>query len=72
MNGKQLRNWRTNVMKFNNQPTAAAALGYGRRQYQKMENNQETIPLCVELSCAALALGITEYDGGCDKQNREG
>lgn len=44
------------------QGEAASALGYGRRQYQRMETGLEEIRKCVDLGCAALAIGIIEYN----------
>ena len=60
MTPDDLKGWRK-LMGYK-QGEAANALGYGRRQYQRMELGQEEIRRCVDLGCAALAIGLTEYD----------
>lgn len=50
----------------------AAMLGYGRRQYQLMERGMGEIRNCVDLACAAYAMGIIKYDGPQIREQWEG
>lgn len=61
MTGQQLKAWRK-FMKLS-QRSAGRKLGYSRRHYQSMEEDKDEIRPCVELACAALAMGITSYNG---------
>lgn len=61
MDGKQLKAFRE--MMGLKQEELADLLGYTRRQYQKLEQGEIEIRGAVRLACAALALGIYEYDG---------
>ena len=61
MNGSELKAFRKMVGLSQND--MAETLGYGRRNYQLMERNMAEIRPCVDLACAAYALGIRHYDG---------
>ena len=61
MIGDELKAWRKMVGL--SQQSAADVLGFGRRQYCNMENGFHDIRPCVDLACAAYALGIREYNG---------
>jgi transcriptional regulator with XRE-family HTH domain len=61
MNSAELKEFRK-MMQFS-QAQMADKLGYARRQYQLMEQGKADIRPCVGLACAAMALGIQEYNG---------
>jgi len=68
MTGAQLKAWRK-FMKLS-QRRAAHDLGYSRRHFQDMEEGTEPVRRSVELACAAMALGITCYNGPEDGRRK--
>jgi transcriptional regulator with XRE-family HTH domain len=52
------------------QQGAAEALGVSRSSVQLYEMGRQPIPRPVELACAALARGVTKYDGPHDEADR--
>lgn len=76
MRPEEFRFWREEVMKLT-QPAACALLGisvtalqgYERGKWRdspKRKDAPAVIPRHVELACAALALGVTRYDGSAE------
>ena len=59
MTPQQFKAWRKRLGLT--QARAADAIGMSATQIKNYEAGRATIPLYVELACAALALGITEY-----------
>lgn len=62
MTPKQLIHWRKG--RGLSQEAAADLLGLGRRQWSNYEHGNAPIPKAIELACAAVTLGISEYTGG--------
>lgn len=60
--GADLAQWRQNVAQMT-QADLGEALGLGRQAIAKMEADKETpLHLRTRLACAALALGLSDYD----------
>ena len=61
MTPEQLKNWHSLVGL--SQRKAAKIMGYSLRQWQEMVAGDAKIRPCVDLACAAYALGIRSYKG---------
>lgn len=61
--GKDLAAWRSGSMKIT-QATLADCLGVSRQTIVNLENSEKKVPKQMRLACAALAIGLRDYNLG--------